>query len=99
MIRGTTPIYPIKMCLGFDLNLLEYFYITFRQGKKFVSKKFYPEDIIENIVNCSLTQEDTLKFSVGECKVQVRGKLVDGTVFASDIGIEPIRETLLEGVL
>ena len=99
MTRGTTPTYPIQMHLGFDLSLLEHFYITFRQGKKLVSKKFSPEDVKDNIVDCSLTQEDTLKFSVGECKVQVRGRLVDGTVFATDIGIEPVRETLLEGVL
>lgn len=99
MTRGTTPTYPINMCLNIESDQLECFYITFRQGNKIVTKKFYPNDIVDNIVNCSLTQEDTLKFSVGECKVQVRGKLVNGSVFATDIGIEPVYETLLEGVL
>lgn len=99
MIRGTTPTYPIKMYMNIDVSLLDHFYITFRQGKKFVTKKFFADDIQGDVVNCSLTQEDTLKFSVGECKVQIRGKLTDGTVFATDIGLEPIYDTLLEGVI
>lgn len=96
MIRGTTPT------VMFHLNGLSYedikkLYLTFEQGTKQLTKTEYEYD--KRVYSVKLTQEETLLYSAGTVKVQVKVLLIDGTVVASPIKTLSMTDILMEEVV
>lgn len=90
MYRGTTPTlrFEIEDESGQSIptSLIKTLYITFAQDQTVVLER---TDAIKdgNIASVTLTQQETLALSSGIGKypvtVQLRGKLLDGNIFAS----------------
>lgn len=96
MIRGTTPT------VMFHLNGLAYedikkLYLTFEHGTKQLTKTEYEYD--KRVYSVKLTQEETLLYSAGTVKVQVKVLLIDGTVVASPIKTLSMTDILMEEVV
>lgn len=103
MYRGTTPTVTLTVD-GMDLTALSSLYITFRQNEgsltpKTLTKRNGDEgvSVTSDTVTVKLTQKDTLGFSPGTVRVQLRGLMPDGTAVASSIKDFPAWQILLEG--
>lgn len=100
MYRGTTPTYVITLSTALNLEGISYLYIVFRQQNTVVSKKLLTTDLSKDYkLKVQLSQEETLKFKVGEMLIQIRGVTTEGTVFATTIGKDAVKPILLEGVI
>lgn len=97
--RGTNPVICIEV--NFDTTLLEEGYVTFVQNGKIAFEKTVHECECEgNMVMCQLTQEETLELKAGQpLKVQMRVKLTDGTIGASDVECLVVNEIFKDGVI
>lgn len=95
MRRGTTPTITIQT----DIDLTEYsVWVTFEQGT--VQKDFIPTKSADGKeLEVTLTQEDTLAFSKGDVKIQIRAVDEGGTAIASNIMTAKVNELLKEGVI
>lgn len=99
MRRGTTP----AIVLTVDMDLTAYtVYVTLKSHSK--SLTVTNDGLTMEYANSkttiafSLTQQQTLDFSVGTCEVQVRA-IHDGTAIATDIQTVDIGRILKEGVI
>lgn len=97
MRRGTNPV--IKFNVGIDTSLIEDAYVTFEQGEIKVTKQMSECSCEAETINVQLTQAETLGFAVGAVKAQVRLKLTDGTIDASNIITLPVEPILYDGLL
>ena len=99
MRRGTTPI--ITFNTDLDLSDMQELYVTFQQEKKTVIEKDKTEVVIDGSkIIVSLTQEDTLKFSLDPrdtVYVQIRVKLSNNIAMASNILKLRVKEVLKQG--
>lgn len=96
MIRGTTPTVMFRLS-GLDNADVRNLYFTMEQGKKQLTKTEYEYD--KGVYYIKLTQEETLSFSEGKIKVQVKVLLFDGNVIASPIKVLGITDILMEEVV
>lgn len=95
--RGSTPTNIFN--LNFDLTDATV-YVTYSQkGKVIVEKTNNQILITEDSVIVPLTQEDTLKFAVGEVEVQIRYIKQDGTADASNIMTISATKILKDGLI
>lgn len=99
MRRGTTPTLKVKV-KGIELERLASIYLTLKQNNNEVTKT-KDEMTIEkdNILSCPLSQEDTLKFSMGFVYIQIRAMTNDGVAVASDIEQRIMQEILKGGII
>ena len=99
MRRGTTPVIPLVVYADLTGWTI---YATLRNAGNLLTisndriEVSYSEGKTE--VAFSLTQEETLAFSVGTCEVQIRA-IKDGTAIATDIANLDVGRILLEGVI
>ena len=99
MRRGTTP----AIVLTVDMDLTAYaVYVTLKSHSKQLTLS--NDDVTmeyadsKTTIAFSLTQQQTLDFSVGTCEVQVRA-VHDGTAIATDIQTLDVGRILKEGVI
>lgn len=104
MYRGTTTQINFEIDEGFDLSKIENVWITFRL--QFDKKTFKLEDgnieikPEEHKIILSLSQEDTLDFSRGPAKVQIRFLDSEENASCTDIvSIGDIKDVLQGGVI
>lgn len=97
MTRGTTPTYTITIPPSLNTNGITKLYLVFRQQATVVSKPIDMSDIDK--LKVTLTQNETLKFKVGEVLLQLVGKIGEETVFATTVGKDKVSPILLEGVI
>lgn len=99
MRRGTTP----AIVLTVDMDITAYtVYVTLKSHSKVLT--ITNDDLTmdyadqKTTIAFSLTQQQTLDFSVGTCEVQVRA-IHDGTAIATDIQTLDVGRILKEGVI
>ena len=99
MRRGTTP----AITLTVDYDITEWtVYVTLRNGGNVLTltndalSMSYANQ--KTTIAFSLTQEQTLAFSVGTCEVQVRA-IHDGTAIATNIEKLDVKRILKDGVI
>lgn len=109
MIRGTTPDFILEIP-EWDLTDKTVF-VTLSQGTRKITKtngdldiRVVSEEVDEQTritteIAMSLTQEDTLKLTVGGGEIQVRFIDEEGNAEATDIAAVNISRVLLEGVI
>ena len=84
MIRGTTPTNTFNVDV--DLTDAVAIYITYVQGDQTIFEKDIDDITVESDkLTVNLSQEDTLKLSPKEVRIQIRAKFADGTAIASNI--------------
>ena len=86
MYQATTPTIKCIFC-EHDMEILDAsranIYFTISQGNIVLTKDKDSIQIEDNILTVTLTQQNTLMFKKGPAKIQVRGKLPNGTAWAS----------------
>lgn len=109
MFRGTTPTLKIKVKNNIDLNQMKDIWVTVENllneiTYKMTDGKIIIEEVpteigLDRFIVVKMSQEDTLSFTPGEVKIQVR--LIDAydTAYASSIVKEKINPILKEGVI
>lgn len=99
MVRGTTPTFDFELE---NLDMIHDIEITFSQNQNSgvfaVQKELKKGEIEEHegFVRCTLSQEDTFAFSVGNARIQMRVISSNGNVAASDIVRIKVEESLSE---
>lgn len=73
MIRGTTPTDTIRIKNPGDLDLttVDEVYVTIRQGVYTITKTGEDIEVAKAAVSYSLTQQESLRFKVGEAEAQI----------------------------
>ena len=99
MRRGTTP----AIVLSVDMDLIGWHvYVTLKSRNNILTLDNGRLNMElsgrKTIIAFPLTQAETLAFSPGKCKVQVRA-VHDGTAIASDIGEFEIDSILQQGII
>ena len=98
MWRGTTPIHTFTLPEGVGLDDFDVVYVTYAQGGRTVLEKNKDElESVQNGFRLIFSQSDTLCFSPGPVKIQIRAKLHDGRAVASDIISTTALEILKDG--
>ena len=101
MVQGTTPTYTLEID-DYDLTESSVF-VTIKSGCQIVTKTgsdlTIEFDGEMSTVMFSLTQEETIKFEVGNAKVQVRFINADGEAFATEDGQFKVKGVLLKEVI
>ncbi len=98
MWRGTTPVHTFTLPEGVDLADFDVVYVTYSQGGRTVLEKNKDELVAaDNGYRLFFSQEDTLCFSPGPVKIQIRARLHDGRAVASDIISTTALEILKDG--
>lgn len=105
MTRGTTPTHTFTLPDNLKTATLSALYITYAQRGETVLEKTLSDVTISNgAITCTLTQAETLLFSVrnharstDDVAIQVRMKTSDGTAMASDIMRIPVMDVLKDG--
>ena len=98
MWRGTTPVHTFTFPEGVGLNDFDVVYLTYSQGGKTVLEKNKDElEAVENGFRLFFSQSDTLCFSPGPVKIQIRARRYDGKAVASDIISTTAKEVLKDG--
>ena len=106
MFRGTTP--KLELEIDFDPKELVNLYITFEQKEKVVLEKSLEDcHIVDNVIICPLTQDDTLKFVPTNDRsgakrwlyIQARATLQNGEAMSTPIGRYEVERILKEGII
>lgn len=99
MRRGTTPV--ITFNTDLDLSEVEELFVTFSQNGETIVEKNKEEVVIDDSkIIVSLSQKDTLKFSLDSndiVSVQIRTKFRNETAVASNILKIRVKEILKDG--
>lgn len=103
MYRGTTAVITLNITTTLDLNSISNLSVTF-ESKNGTKQRIYGlNDVAIDEENhkiiVSMSQEDTLMFSVGKIRVQLKLKLNNGKVYASNIKETTMNEILDERVI
>ena len=97
MVRGTTPTFDFELE---NLDMIHDIEITFsqNQGGGSIQKELQKGEITKHdgFVRCTLSEEDTFSFSVGQARIQMRIVSSNGDVAASDIVRIKVEESLSE---
>ena len=98
MWRGTTPTYNFTLPEGIGLEDFSTVYLTFAQNGHNVLEKTKDElESTDDGFRLLFSQADTLCFSPGPVKIQIRARLRDGNAVASDIISTTALEVLKDG--
>ncbi len=97
MYRGSTPTHTFQV----NVDLREaVIYITYQQGEKNILEKTGGDlTVYRDRILCFLSQEDTLRFSKGQAKAQIRYRLPDGTAGVSKTVSLSVTDILKDGVI
>ena len=99
MRRGTTPTISITV-KGLSSIQIDKAYLTLKQRGTVVEKTEADMGIDGDMLQVTLTQEETLKFMTGaEINVQLRVLSTNNTAYASNIVTVPVEAILKEGVI
>ena len=110
MRRGSTPIVSITVP-NEDFTNCNVFVTLDQDGTQITKESRATNDIqivknlddagnlVSSTVAVYLTQEDTMKFEVGQARVQIRWIDLLGHAYVTDIASVKLNETLLEGVI
>ena len=104
MTQGTTPSY-IFALKDKKLNFedIEIFVITLKSCSAEVTHNSEEPcvtlDNEKKTITLTLTQEETLSFKEGEAEMQLRGKFIEGTAFASKVCRVPVERSLYKEVI
>lgn len=93
--QGTTPTIYIDV----DVDLREYDkVIVFVEDSRRVELSFNKDrlDILEDVVKCKLTENETYALKVGPLKVQIKATAQDGTVLASNTMVTSLKQAVYE---
>ena len=96
MTRGTTPVYEITV-KDFDTLEGHQVEVSLKQKDALLVFKHDDVEIEDNVIAVTLTQEETLRFTKGTAKLQVRGIDATGTAWASSIVSIYINPILRDG--
>lgn len=103
MIRGTTPTLTFKIKTDLDLNDVEKVEITFKSVNGMKEKTWDENNLgidpVEKQLTLTLSQEETLYFNVGEIDIQLRVKMNNDMVYASNVVTSTLDKILREGVI
>ena len=98
MWRGTTPTYTFTLPDGVNLEDFSSVYLTFAQNGHTVLEKTKDElEAADGGFRLLFSQADTLSFSPGPVKIQLRARLPDGTAVASNVISTTAQEVLKDG--
>lgn len=101
MIRGTTPTIILNLSTSVDLSEVKEMWVTLKSALK--EKTFEKSELTiqpsSYSVSLTLSQEDTLEFSAGDVRVQVRFLMNNGRAYASNIKQLRMDEILKDGVI
>ena len=101
MIQYTTPTFVFDV--NVPENVIADIEVTFKQSNTGteIQKELVRDNlsIIDNKLNVTLSQEETGKFAVGQCQVQMRVLTSDGKVLASEIARVKVEPSLSSDVL
>lgn len=89
MYRGTTPVLEVHVDTDMDFDEIEKLWLIFKTPTRELVRELdtLTLDNEEKTITCTLTQEETLKFSNNSViEVQLRGLNASGIAWASDIG-------------
>jgi hypothetical protein len=95
MRRGTTPTLTFTLD-DFDYSLISVAQLTIAQGPNDVKVIVKDLNIGPNSLTCSLTEKETLSLKDGRCKVQIKMKLNDDKIVATDVYNVSVKEILNE---
>ena len=98
MWRGTTPTYSFTLPEGVRLSDFSTVYLTFAQNGNTVLEKTIDElEPTDDGFRLLFSQADTLCFSPGAVKIQLRARMPDGTAVASNVISTTAQEVLKDG--
>ena len=98
MWRGTTPTYSFTLPEGIRLGDFSAVFLTFSQnGHRVLEKTIDELEATEDGFQLLFSQADTLCFSPGPVKIQLRARMPDGTAVASNIISTTAQEVLKDG--
>lgn len=80
--KGTTPTYTLTLPEEIDLSQASNVYVTFAKSNYavIVQKDSDELEIVGNVVNVFLTQEETLRFPLGEVYLQLNWTYVENGI-------------------
>lgn len=99
MYRGTTQVFKIVVLTKLDMSKIKQVYVTFANKTTQITKditdvKIEPD---KKTITVYLTQYDTLAFTPGSVKMQVRILLTDGSAHASNTKTIEVEKILRDG--
>lgn len=102
MYRGTTPTVKVKLKnADINLNTIERIWFTLKSNIK--EKTYEIEELTldneQKIISVKMSQEDTLSFSSGEIKIQIRFRDDLGNSFITKVCKTTMNEILKGGVI
>ena len=98
MWRGTTPTHVFYMPDEFSDAAFTDIYLSYAQrGKVILEKTLADITVSGTSLTVSLSQADTLCFSPGPVKIQLRARMPDGTAVASNVISTTAQEVLKDG--
>ena len=106
MRRGTTPTLKLKLT-GIEVDKLNEIYVTLEQEADHCCNQIQitkrenemVKDVENNILEVSLSQEETLKFKQAPVEVQLRATTTDGKKIATNIAKSNVYKILLEEMI
>jgi hypothetical protein len=100
MIRATTPTHRFTLPFDYAENVSKVL-VTYKQGDEIILEKTEKDITAEgNVMEYTLTQEETKKFAPGKgVSIQVRILGLDGSAMASREIIKPCRDVLNDEVM
>ena len=102
MYRYTTPTVTLKIS-GIDFSEVSLFRIGFKKGKHIVLREVAADDDMvdaaEGTIIVKLTQEETASLEAGIFKVQVRCKMANGDVLATEEVAKTLRDVIDEVII
>lgn len=105
IIRGSTPTLRINVKSDVDLSLMKDIWVTLRNNVNEVTYKLSESSIViettedKNLLIIKMSQTETLTFTTGPVKIQVRFLDNNNDAFASQILNLSIGDVLKEGVM
>lgn len=98
MQRGTTPTHTFTFGESLSGAKFDKIFITYKQGEKTIVEKSTDDiTVTESAFIVKLSQAETLLFSPGQVRIQIRVKTVMGEALASNIITVPTEELLKDG--
>lgn len=80
MTRGTTPTFTLTLPDNISLDEANNVYVTFAKQSRVITKSGDDLEINGNVVGVFLSQEETLKFPVGDVELQVNWTFIESGV-------------------
>ena len=99
MVQATTPTFILTLPNDIDLDEAVHVYFTMRQNGSVIEKSDSDLTIDANEVSVYLSQEETLKLSIGAARIQLNWTYANGSRACSTIATVAVDENLLKAVV